>query len=276
MMVEMDGSEARTGKLVPIPGSTARTPVRKLLVRQRVTAWRDVRVGLVRPLDSDDASYVASLGTFDVVAASLADLGIERGARANTTWVKLIDGGIGLREALDRAIPGPTILDKCHCVAQLFATAREMGIPEQGLSAQVERWTTVLSAGGCTEVIEELQAWRPALWTDDDEAAHRARLADAPVKLDHPGMDRVRRLVAHLLRFADAVHYDAFREKGLPIGSGEIESAHRFIPQARLKLPGTWWLPENIDRILAIRVIRENGWWDDFWGMNTAPVKEAA
>ena len=32
--------------------------------------------------------------------------------------------------------------------------------------------------------------------------------------------------------------YKTALEKGLPIGSGEIESAHRYVIQERLKLPG--------------------------------------
>jgi hypothetical protein len=276
MVTEMDGSEARTGKLVLISGLTETTPVRQLPKRKRVTMWRDVRVGLVRPLDSEDPSYVASLCSFDAVVGDLAALGAERGAGPSTVWAKVVDGGNGLREALDRQLPGPTILDKCHCRAHLFETARAMGTPEAMLAAEVARWTAILSAGGSPEVIEELAAWRPAAWTMAQEAAFQARTDDSPIKLEDAGMDRVRRLAAHLLRFADAVGYDAFEADGLPIGDGEIESAQRFIPQARLKLPGTWWLPENIDRILALRVIRENGWWDDFWGMNPAPLAEAA
>ena len=276
MVTEMDGSEARTGKLVSITGSTETTPVRGLSKRKRLTAWRDVRVGLVRPLDSDDASYVASLGSFDTVVGELAALGAERGAGPDTHWAKVVDGGNGPREALDKRLPDTTILDKCHCRAHLFETARAMGTPEANLAATVGRWTSMLSAGGSPEVIEELEAWRPTDWSPVREAAHQARTADAPVKLEDPGMDRVRCLAAHLLRFADAVGYDELAASGLPIGNGEIESAHRFIPQARLKLPGTWWLPENIDRILAVRVIRVNGWWDDFWGMNATPLAQAA
>jgi hypothetical protein len=96
------------------------------------------------------------------------------------------------------------------------------------------------------------------------------------VKLEHAGLDRVRRLVKHLRRFHDAVHYDAFQDAGYPLGSGEVESAHRVLPQPRLKKPGAWWRPENIDRILALRVVRENGWWSDFWGSNTQPSAFAA
>lgn len=35
-------------------------------------------------------------------------------------------------------------------------------------------------------------------------------------------------------------------QRGLLIGSGEIESAHHYIIQERLKLPGAWWSPAHI------------------------------
>jgi hypothetical protein len=45
--------------------------------------------------------------------------------------------------------------------------------------------------------------------------------------------------------------YDYFRAMGLPIGSGEVESAHRYIPQKRLKIPGATWHPDTINPMLA-------------------------
>ena len=75
----------------------------------------------------------------------------------------------------------------------------------------------------------------------------------------------VRQLHKHLSRHLDAVHYDAFRDKGWPIGSVEVESAHRYIPQKRLKLPGASWKPSTKNPMLALRVIRAHGWWTDYW-----------
>lgn len=61
------------------------------------------------------------------------------------------------------------------------------------------------------------------------------------------------------------LNYKFAIENELPIGSGRIESAHRFIAQERLKKPGAWWLKENADAMLAIRTHRQNGGWDDYW-----------
>ena len=48
-------------------------------------------------------------------------------------------------------------------------------------------------------------------------------------------------------------------------GSGEVESAHRYIPQKRMKIPGACWSPATINPMLALRVMRENDWWEPFW-----------
>jgi hypothetical protein len=90
--------------------------------------------------------------------------------------------------------------------------------------------------------------------TLDELAAHRGR-----------GRTRAEQLHEYLTRFKDAVHYDAFKAAGLPLGSGEIEASHRIVPQKRLKLPGAWWNEATVNPMLALRVLRANGWWDEFW-----------
>ena len=45
----------------------------------------------------------------------------------------------------------------------------------------------------------------------------------------------------------------------------ELESAHKSIPPKRMKLSGACWHPERINPMLSLRVLRANGWWDDFW-----------
>ena len=51
----------------------------------------------------------------------------------------------------------------------------------------------------------------------------------------------------------------------LPIGSGEIESAHRYVIQQRLKLAGAWWQEETAADMLALRTLRANGEWNQYW-----------
>jgi hypothetical protein len=35
--------------------------------------------------------------------------------------------------------------------------------------------------------------------------------------------------------------------------------------QIRLKMAGAWWKVENLEKMLALRVLRANGGWDDYW-----------
>jgi hypothetical protein len=63
----------------------------------------------------------------------------------------------------------------------------------------------------------------------------------------------------------EQLDYKTAIEKGLPIGSGEIESAHRYIIQERLKLPGAWWKAANVQPMLTLRVVRANKQWGDYW-----------
>jgi hypothetical protein len=70
------------------------------------------------------------------------------------------------------------------------------------------------------------------------------------------------RYIANRPKFLD---YKSALEAGLPIGSGEIESAHRYVIQSRLKISGAWWKKENAQKMLALRTLRANGDWDRYW-----------
>jgi hypothetical protein len=57
----------------------------------------------------------------------------------------------------------------------------------------------------------------------------------------------------------EQLDYQGTINADLPIGSGEIESAHRYVIQARLKLSGAWWNIDNAAAMLSLRVLRANG-----------------
>ena len=76
---------------------------------------------------------------------------------------------------------------------------------------------------------------------------------------------RCEHAIAILSARASQLKYREALAEGLPIGSGEIESAHRYVAQKRLKLPGAWWRVEHAEHMLALRINRMNGDWDDYW-----------
>lgn len=63
------------------------------------------------------------------------------------------------------------------------------------------------------------------------------------------GQERIANLSQYLKRFSDAVHYETFLAQGLSIGSGEVESAHRYIPPKA---------PQNSRSHLASRYSQSN------------------
>jgi hypothetical protein len=64
------------------------------------------------------------------------------------------------------------------------------------------------------------------------------------------------------------LHYAQACKAKLPIGSGEVESAHRHVIQHRLKLAGAWWKQTNAQAMLALRVARANNCWNAYWSSN--------
>jgi hypothetical protein len=96
------------------------------------------------------------------------------------------------------------------------------------------------------DVIEERQPF-----VEDGTVA----VSNAPVRAAH----------RYLTNRPGQFNYRGALDAGLPIGSGEIESAHRYVIQSRLKLADAWWKLKNAKSMLALRVCRANGDWEDYW-----------
>lgn len=74
--------------------------------------------------------------------------------------------------------------------------------------------------------------------------------------------EKIRKLIGYLEKNRDGVHYETDREDGYPIGSGGIESAHKFICHTRMKRSGAWWVKEYGNNMLRIRCAVVNGTFD--------------
>ena len=99
-----------------------------------------------------------------------------------------------------------------------------------------------------------------------------ARLAAHQVDGVIWGMQRLRadalaraeidKLITSLQNHRQRIDYDACKAEGLPIGSGGIESANKFISHARLKRSGAWWVVANGNGMLRLRCALYNGTFD--------------
>ena len=75
---------------------------------------------------------------------------------------------------------------------------------------------------------------------------------------------KLRKQIAFFQQHAHRMRYPEFRKAGLPIGSGAVESAIRRVVNLRMKGPGTFWAPENAQRMLFIRCQLLSGRWKGF------------
>ena len=103
-----------------------------------------------------------------------------------------------------------------------------------------------LKTNQANQVLQELQTHMEPPTTQD---------SDAPVRQCH----------RYLNNRTGQLDYQGAIKRGLPIGSGEIESAHRYIVGQRLKRPGAWWCPDNAKHMLALRLNRANRQWATYW-----------
>jgi len=69
----------------------------------------------------------------------------------------------------------------------------------------------------------------------------------------------------YLKKRTHQLHYDEAIQNDLPIGSGEIESGHRYIIQNRIKITGAWWLEDNAESMANLSIHRANNKWDEYW-----------
>lgn len=244
VLVELDGSHVRTGiKLTGKPGEL--TQSRKIKKSSRQIDWREVRVGFARPVDQkEQRTFVARMDKYPPVVEQLKWAAYSQGMTSQSQVYAVADGGNGLREALEAQFPNLTfILDRSHIKQHIYQGADSLSLSGASRHLWVNHLLDLIDCGHTQKAIRWIK--------------HYCNKAKNPKRLEN--------LCNYLNRFSDASNYQVFRSRGLPIGSGEIESAHRYIPQKRLKIPGATWHPNTINPMLALRVIRANDWWNDFW-----------
>ena len=124
-----------------------------------------------------------------------------------------------------------------------------------------------------------------SLWMETQKDALKSGRLDAVLRAlaghcEPPEVDDERAPVRTCHRYlgarADQLNYRQALAEGLPIGSGEIESAHRYVAQQRLKRPGAWWCVEHAEHMLALRMNRINGDWDAYWKALAQPSPAVA
>jgi hypothetical protein len=137
------------------------------------------------------------------------------------------------------------VLDFCHAAHHI-----SLALAALGLSGDIRRKTFVhlrklLNKSRYDEVVLELK-----------KRAKRKKL-----KAKHEVWTEIRYLERHGTE--GHLRYATFRRRGIPCGSGAIESTIRRVINQRLKSNATYWLEENAEGMFAIRALLLSDRWDE-------------
>lgn len=213
--------------------------------KHRTLFWKEARLSLVRRPSEVEPSFAVTLGDAMATGADLKRLAVAAGLNRRTQIHGLGDGAPWIAEQMEIQFgtQASYLIDFYH-LCDYLAAAAPVCAPElssQWLSLQKER----LKSGALDTVVAALAACLEPESCEGDQpvrACHRY-ITNRPGQFDYP----------------------AAIAASLPIGSGEVESAHRSIIQKRLKLPGAWWRPDNAQALLNLRCLRANHRWNDYW-----------
>lgn len=212
----------------------------------RAVDWKEGRLSLVHEPGVVTPIFGATMGTVDEVGEQLWRSAIRAGAGSQTRVHGVGDGAAWITNQMDlRFGTHATYLVDFFHLCEYLSGAAEV-IAGKNKEVWMEEKKDWLKDNRWSDVLKSLQPH-----VEDEKLAD----GDAPVRVCY-------RYIANHANFLD---YKSALAAGLPIGSGEVESAHRYVIQIRLKIAGAWWRVENAAKMLALRVVRANGDWEKYW-----------
>ena len=238
----------------------------------REFAWKEAKVGVIARAEAfrtekqrrrvEEARYVAVLGNQQEFKKSLAAALIVERADEVPTVAWLGDGAPGNWTTATELCPlAIQILDLPHAIQWGMNCGKALlGEGHAGLPLWEARIRQLLDADSPDAAIAELMACLPLTSTDEhlnalDELIHYYRTNESRMR------------------------YRTFRELGLPVGSGIVESAHRHVLQVRMKRAGQRWGIVRARRMARLRAVYRTAGAHHFHrairdGLSVAPAKD--
>ena len=241
------------GVMVPIRPQ-AKTPKGK-------TIWREVKVAILARLEQRINSkgksisqlhhrrLVAVLGNIESLKSRLWLEANRSGFRGSTVaW--LSDGGRGFwrlyHECFAQTCIG--ILDFYHAAQNLWKAA---AAALDGRTTKARQWFKgirhQLRHGESEQVIAQL--------------AYAIEFRQFPVSV----VKTLTNVHDYLERHRNHINYKRFKELGLPLGSGIVESACKWLIQQRFKGVGMRWSEDGFNHLLHLRLARVNQRFDNLF-----------
>jgi hypothetical protein len=232
LVAQIDGSMIPTVKPAAGPGDRRKA---------RAVEWREVRACLARDEGSVTPLFGGTLATAEVAGLLWREVAEGAGLTAGTRVHALGDGAPWIVPQVQKHFgPQASYLVDFYHVSEYLAAAAP---PGPNRLAWLQKQQDHLLANKAGVVLRNL-----------------ARRLEPPGAAERP----VAQAHRYLSERRDQLNYAQARREGLPIGSGEIESAHRHLIQPRLKIPGAW-KEQNAELMLNLRVARANGLWAKSW-----------
>lgn len=220
------------------------------------TQWREVKVGVLARLKASctrrgkpvtrlaQRRLVAVLGDIEAFKQRFWFEALRQGIRSATTVVWLSDGSRGLWGLYQAYLSGYAqgILDFYHAAQHLW----------QGASAWLD---------GRTKSSRTWFGWarhRLRHGHADDVLGDLAEALEIET-LSEQAIETLKKVRAYLEAHRDHMDYAAYKDLGLPLGSGLVESACKWLIQQRFKGVGMRWSEAGFNHLLHLRLAWVNG-----------------
>lgn len=216
------------------------------------TRWREIKVAILARLGErltrhgqrvtrlGQRRLVAVLGTIDDLTPRLWLEAARQRVHTAVRVVWLSDGGRGFWTVFQRcfqALGATAILDFYHAAQNLYKGAAAW---LDGRTRACQQWFAQLRHqlrhGHEQQVVAELAAL-----VETEQFPDSAR-------------ETVANVYHYLKTHEDHIQYDQFKAAGLPIGSGLVESACKWLIQQRFKGVGMRWSESGFDHLLHLRL----------------------
>ncbi len=214
--------------------------------KKRTLSWKEARLALIRRPDEVEPTFAVTLGDASTAGGAMKRLAQAAGLTRQTHVHGVGDGAPWIAEQMEIQFGAQAsyLIDLYH-LCDYLADAAPVCHPDNAIE-WMTRQKHAAKEGAIQSVLTALAPHREPETAPDDQA---------PVRRCH-------RYIANRLGQFD---YPTALAANLPIGSGEVESAHRYVIQERLKLSGAWWAPSNAQAMLNLRSLRANHLWHNYW-----------
>jgi hypothetical protein len=221
--------------------------------KTRQCRWKEAKLMLAHEKGSLSPVFGGTLGGPDEAGDGLLNCAIHAGMGQKTEVHCIGDGAAWIINQTDRVFgyQADYLIDFYHLCEYLSRASEACARDDPSVFFKMLKQH--MKEGNISEVLTEL---RPHI---EPESVPDTR-------------SPVRGCYNYIMRRPGQFDYKKAWENDLPIGSGGIESAHRYIIQKRLKISGAWWKENNAENMLSLRVLRANGQWEDYW-KKTASMK---